>query len=258
MPAERTDLNEQRRLRPMNITAGIIHAAQGLAVLALANGFSLPVTGSFMDGPPGSPPPPSVVLFEFSFAWGVAGFLFLSAFAHWIVAIPGIYPWYLANLMHSRNYARWIEYSLSSSLMIVLIALLTGISDGAALGAIAGVNASMIFFGLLMEHYEEPGRPNWLPFTFGSIAGMIPWLVVGLYLWSPQLAAAPPTFVFVIYVSLFIFFNVFALNMVLQYRQVGRWRNYLFGERIYILLSLTAKSALAWQVFAGTLAVPSP
>jgi len=40
----------------------------------------------------------------------------------------------------------------------------------------------------------------------------------------------------------------------LQYKQVGRWRNYLTGERTYILLSLLAKSALAWQVFAGTLA----
>ncbi|MDH5294973.1 MAG: hypothetical protein OEW91_14955, partial [Acidimicrobiia bacterium] len=36
---------------------------------------------------------------------------------------------------------------------------------------------------------------------------------------------------------------------------IGRWRDYLFGERFYILLSLVAKSALAWQVFGGTLAV---
>jgi Heliorhodopsin len=46
----------------------------------------------------------------------------------------------------------------------------------------------------------------------------------------------------------------FALNQWLQYRAVGRWRDYLFAERLNILLSLTAKSALAWQVFAGTLA----
>ncbi len=49
------------------------------------------------------------------------------------------------------------------------------------------------------------------------------------------------------------FFNVFAVNMLLQYRRLGRWRDYLYGERVYMLLSLTAKSALAWQVFAGTL-----
>ena len=38
-----------------------------------------------------------------------------------------------------------------------------------------------------------------------------------------------------------------------QYRRVGRWRDYLYGERVYMLLSLVAKSLLAWQVFAGTL-----
>jgi len=66
-------------------------------------------------------------------------------------------------------------------------------------------------------------------------------------------AADPPNFVYGIFASLFVFFNVFAVNMVLQYRRVGRWRDYLYGERVYMLLSLTAKSLLAWQVFAGTL-----
>ena len=41
--------------------------------------------------------------------------------------------------------------------------------------------------------------------------------------------------------------------MVLQYKRVGPWRDYLFGEAVYVLLSLTAKSALAWQIFASTL-----
>ena len=55
-------------------------------------------------------------------------------------------------------------------------------------------------------------------------------------------------------VSLFAFFNVFALNQWLQYRARGRWADYLVGERGYIILSLVAKSLLAWQVFGGTLA----
>jgi hypothetical protein len=67
-------------------------------------------------------------------------------------------------------------------------------------------------------------------------------------------AAEPPAFVYVIFSTLFIFFNRFALNMVLQYRKVGKWADYLYGEKVYVLLSLTAKSLLAWQVFAGTLA----
>ena len=37
----------------------------------------------------------------------------------------------------------------------------------------------------------------------------------------------------------------------LQYRGIGRWSDHLYAERIYMLLSLFAKSLLAWQVFAG-------
>jgi hypothetical protein len=46
-------------------------------------------------------------------------------------------------------------------------------------------------------------------------------------------------------VSLFLFFNVFAVNQYLQYNQVWRWAGYLVGERTYITLSLVAKSLLA-------------
>ena len=137
--------------------------------------------------------------------------------------------------------------------MVVLIAMLTGISDVAALIAIFAANAAMIFFGAVQERYESPGGSLW-PFWLGCVIGIAPWLAIGVYLWSPGSSAEPPAFVYAIFASLFVFFNVFALNMWLQYRRVGRWRSYLFGEKAYMVLSLVAKSLLAWQVFAGTLA----
>ena len=66
-------------------------------------------------------------------------------------------------------------------------------------------------------------------------------------------SAPIPGFVIAIFVTLFVCFNVFAINMVLQYRKIGRWSDYLYGERAYMLFSLVAKSLLAWQVFFGTL-----
>jgi hypothetical protein len=244
-----------RRLRAYNVFMGTLHLLQAILILVLANDFALPVTGAFLDGPPGISEPTLTELFTVSVAWGVALFLLMSAAAHYIIASPGVFGWYRANLLLDRNYARWIEYSFSSSLMVVLIAMLTGISDIAALIAIAGVNAAMILFGWLMEKYETPGRPNWLSYTFGVIAGAVPWIAVAIYLFSPTTDASPPGFVWGIFISLFIFFNSFAINMILQYRRVGPWRDYLFGESTYILLSLVAKSALAWQVFAGTLTI---
>jgi hypothetical protein len=60
-----------------------------------------------------------------------------------------------------------------------------------------------------------------------------------------------PTFVYLIVSIYLILFMVFAVNMVLQYKGVGRWKDYLYGERTYIVLSLVAKTLLAWLVFSG-------
>ncbi len=241
------------RLRRTNLLLGLLHAVQGCAILILANGFATPVTGSFLEGPPGTSPGATRILFEVSFAGGVAAFLLVSAVAHWVIASPWYYPRYAAGLNAGRNHARWVEYSLSASVMIVLIAMLTGISDVAALAAIFSANAAMIFFGALQERYERPGG-SMLPFWLGCLIGLAPWLVIGVYLVSPGVAAEPPGFVYAIYLSLFVFFNSFAVNQWLQYRARGRWADYVFGERVYMGLSLVAKSLLAWQVFAGTLA----
>jgi hypothetical protein len=232
---------------------GTLHLVQGALILALANDFALPVTATFLEDAPGRAPAQLFELFEVRVAWGVAAFVFLSALAHYLVATVG-FSWYIANLERGRNYARWIEYSVSASIMIVLIAMLTGIGEVTALGAIFAVNTTMILFGLLMEHYEQPGQPTWLSYWFGVFAGAVPWILIAVYIWSPTSDGSPPAFVYAIFITLFIFFNTFAVNMVLQYRQTGPWRDYVFGESAYIFLSLTAKSALAWQVFGGTLA----
>jgi hypothetical protein len=241
-------------LRWWNIGVGLLHAVQAVAILTLANDFSLPVTATFMMDAPGVAPPELTELFSPKFAYGVAAFSLLSALGHFLISMPGVFEWYKAQLGQRRNYARWAEYSLSASLMMVLIAMLPGISDIAALGGIFGVNAAMILFGLLMEKYEVPGAPSWISFNFGSIMGIIPWLLIGIYMVSPSVDASPPAFVYGIFISLFVFFNIFAVNMYMQYRRIGPWRDYLFGEKSYIVLSLSAKSLLAWQVFSGTLA----
>jgi hypothetical protein len=254
--AVNTPLIASERLTPLrraNVALGVLHAAQGAAVLALGNGFALPVTGSFVEGPPGSGLGTTRILFDVSFAAGVATFLFVSAIAHFTIATPRVSRWYAANLAAGRNYARWIEYSISASVMIVLIAMLTGISDVAALGAIFAANAAMIFFGLIQERSERPGG-SLLPFWLGGVVGIVPWIVIGVYLLSPGTSAEPPGFVYAIYISLFAFFNSFAVNMWLQYRRIGKWADYLHGERVYMGLSLVSKSLLAWQVFIGTLA----
>jgi hypothetical protein len=244
------------RLRRWNIGVGLLHAVQGVVLLVLANDATIEVTSSWATGPPGSGTRSEPdTIFGLPFGPAVAAFLLLAALDHLLVASPRIVGWYERNLARGRNLARWWEYSLSASLMVVLIAMLTGITEVTALIGLFGANAAMILFGLLMETTNRQGEPvDWRPFRYGSIVGAVPWIAIAYQLARSEVESDVPGFVFGIFVSLFVLFFSFAVNMALQYRRVGPWRDYLFGERAYLVLSLVAKSLLAWQVFAGALA----
>ncbi len=246
------------KLRQFNLAMGFLHLIQGGLMLWLSNAFSVPVQTNFLSY--------NDVTGEFYFVTDVianlrlgpmiAMFLFVSAIAHFSLASPKGYPWYVKNLQKGINYARWYEYAISSSIMIVVIAMLTGIYELSSLLLIFALNATMNLFGLMMElHNQTTQKTNWTAYVFGCFAGIVPWIVIGIYFFGAVFLAGEdfPEFVIGIFVSLAIFFNIFAINMVLQYRKKGRWADYLFGEKVYVILSLTAKSALAWQVFAGTL-----
>jgi len=235
-----------------------LHFVQGILMLVLSSDFSLPVTSAYVQYDPAKGALVPVLQDVFSLRIGplVAGFLFLSAFAHALISfIPSINAWYNRNLAKGANYARWIEYAFSSSLMMIVISMLVGIYDGTSLLFIFFLNMMMILFGWMMElHNQTTQKTNWTSYIFGCIAGAIPWVGVALYLFnSGGDTGRAPTFVYWIFFSIFIFFNIFAVNMILQYKKVGKWSDYLYGERAYIILSLVAKSLLAWQVWAGTL-----
>lgn len=242
------------KLKTFNLVAGVFHLVQMFLVLLLSNDFSIPVTASYLAGPPGTLQGAPVVLFNIPVGFTVALFLGLSALAHFIVATGGFVK-YIKGLEKNQNIFRWVEYSISSSVMIILIAQVSGISDFVALLGIFGVNASMILFGWLQEKYTQPKDGDLLPFIFGCIAGIVPWLAIVILVIGPNAPSEVeiPGFVYGIIVSLFVFFNSFALVQYLQYRGKGKWSDYLKGERAYIVLSLVAKSLLAWQIFSGTL-----
>lgn len=247
---------KSRNLTNWNLAMFLLHLGQGIVMLFVSSNFSLPIIGNFLkfNFASQSLEPQAQTIIDLKIGPAVALFLFMSSLAHLLVATV-FRGWYLKNLGRHINMARWVEYSFSSSLMILIIAMLVGVYDIAALIAIIGVNASMILFGWMMElHNQTTTRVNWTSFVFGCIAGIIPWIAIAIYLFSAGEAGnRAPDFVYWIYFSIFIFFNCFAINQILQYRKAGRWSDYLYGEKVYLVLSLVAKSLLAWQVFAGTL-----
>jgi hypothetical protein len=247
-----------RSLRLYNAAMGLLHLLQGLLMLAISNSFALPITTTYLAYKAGNVPPifsETATVTSLRIGPLVAVFLLLSAVAHFTLASVG-FSWYVKNLKRKINYLRWYEYALSSSIMLVVIAMLVGVYDLGSLILLFTLNAMMNLFGLLMElHNQTTERTNWTAFIFGCIAGIVPWIVLAITFYSAiaQFADSIPSFVYWILGSIFVFFNVFAINMFLQYKKIGPWKDYLFGERVYVLLSLVAKTALAWQIFSGTL-----
>jgi len=281
-------LQEQRKLKNWNIIMGCLHLVQGLFMFFVSKTTTVPifiedakanVMARMLTWEP-------VKFFDINLGQTIAWFLLLSAIAHFITVLPKVFPWYIEKLGKKMNLIRWWEYALSSSLMVVVIAYLCGITDFNMLFLLFGINATMNLFGALMEKqnsalsanaktYEELSlkvsekgvkleatehstyKTDWTAFIYGCIAGIIPWIVMGYYFFtaigSVSGEVKVPDFVYWIFPTLFVFFNLFAINMFLQYKGVGKWKDYLWGEKMYILLSLLAKSVLAWIIWGGTL-----
>jgi hypothetical protein len=244
-------------LRWFNAVMGVLHLIQGVFMWVISNETTYPVFTNFLrfDTATRSLVPNPTQVYDLRFGPAVAVFLLLSAVAHFALATFG-YNWYVAKLKSGMNPARFYEYALSSSLMIVLIGMLVGVTDLGALILLFGINAMMNLFGIMMElHNQTTARTDWTAFIYGCIAGIVPWIVIiaSFYGALGSSDAKPPAFVYAIVPILFVFFNIFAINMFLQYKKVGPWKDYLFGERVYIILSLLAKTTLAWQIWAGTL-----
>lgn len=239
-------------LRRWNLGLAVLHLVQAVAVVVLASDFAITVTGSFPAGPPGTDVPPPEALFDVPIGPAIAAFLGLAAVDHLLTATVARTT-YERDLRRGINRFRWVEYAVSATLMVVLICLYSGITGVAALIAVIGANVGMIGFGWVQELMNPPGRRSttMLPFWLGTLVGLAPWVALSVNLVG---ADELPGFVVGIFVSLFAFFMSFGLNQWLQYREVGPWRDYAYGEKAYLVLSLGAKSALAWQIFAGSLA----
>lgn len=247
-------------LRRFNLIMGFLHLVQGIFMILVSNDTTYPIFTNYLnfDLATRSLKPGAELFYELPFGTAVAFFLLISAVAHFYLSTIG-YESYVQNLKKGMNPVRFYEYALSSSLMIVLIGMLIGLWDLGAIILLFTLNATMNLFGIMMElHNQHTQKTDWTAFIYGCIAGFIPWVVIMLYFVgavnSGDGTAKPPPFVYAIVPTLFVFFNIFAINMVLQYKKIGPWKDYLFGERAYIVLSLSAKTVLCWLIWTGTLA----
>jgi hypothetical protein len=253
-----------RQIRLLNLAAALLLALQGILVLVLSDPQKgvLPISTNFLTRDEVASnvsghavlSPASHHLFDLNIVYMVAAFFFISALGNLIAATL----WrkgYEADLNRGINRLRWVVYTFSASIMVVTIALLVGVFDFASLVMIFALTSIMSLLGLGMElRNQGSNKVDWANYTIGVLAGLVPWLILLIYIWNAHVyGSGVPGYVYWIYGSLLILFASFAINMYFQYKKLGHWSTYLYGERVYIILSFVAITVLAWQVFAGTL-----
>ena len=253
-------------LRKLNIGAGILHLIQGVIMLGLGLTFTwhreiytfyIKFKILSLNPPNFQVLPDPQVAFNLGYLGVIlSSFLLISAAAHFTIAFLRMKN-YEENLKRGMNPYRWYEYALSSSIMLTFLATFVGVWDLWSLVMIFVLNAMMIMFGYLMEKINQyTKKTDWSPYLLGCISGFTPWLVTAAYFIAAlgSTDTKPPTFVYLTLIIYFIMFNTFSINMILQYKGIGKWKDYLYGERVYIILSLVAKTMLAWLVFVGIFA----
>ncbi len=246
-----------KQLQTLNLSAGVTHLVQAIALLFILNAETkIPVITRFFTQTADGIQPVSETLFEFPIALIAPIFLLLSAVAHLFISSPFYIRRYEQNIEKGINPPRWWEYAISSSLMLVVLLMLGGLIELSSIVFIFTLNFIMNMMGLMMEmHNQLTQKTSWFSFNIGVLAGIVPWIMGGIYfvVSTNNIADAIPVYAQFGFLLTFIFFNTFAVNMFLQYKKIGKWKVYAFGERAYIVLSLTSKSILGWVIVLGTM-----
>jgi hypothetical protein len=247
-----------QNLQNLNFRVGLVHLAQAIVLFYIANyALKIPIITRFFDaGPDGSITATPAQLVDIPIAIIGPIFLLIAAVFHLFIASPAYIQKYESNIKKGINPLRWVEYSISSSLMLVVLLMMGGLIELPSVVFVFTLNWIMNMMGLEMERYNQiSDKTSWFPFNIGVVAGIVPWIIGGLYFWAStnNIADSIPWYAQLGFVITFLFFNSFAVNMWLQYKKIGPWKNYVYGEKGYIWLSLIAKSALAWVIVLGTL-----
>lgn len=189
-------------------------------------------------------------------AW-LLTFFALTVFAHILYATDffGTGLYYEMVAIRGWNPARWVEYGISATCMVVILCILTGVRDITSIIPIALVTATLQGSGLIVEHQlirPVPDRPTIVYTT------VFAWLLLAA-IWIPlffstntvihdarQFNPNVPTWIPLLTIVQFINFSYFGYIQLRQVQKTfaGVAPSFLQVEKQYILASLIAKLAL--------------
>lgn len=203
---------------------------------------------------------------------GLVFAFFMLSFAFQIAPTLTSYTWnaYRTYVESGMQPLRWVEYSISSSVMVIILLILDGNNDLWLFIACAAANWAVMLFGLVQEqlsYLRVAAFPENLKIS-GALAhasahfiGWVPlifvWtIIIAQFLWALDAAGdrVPQAVKAIIWIQM-VFFISFGVNHYFGtfahlYKWNQRW-SYLHSEITYTILSFVAKSVLCWLLLFG-------
>lgn len=274
-------VSPQEKLRRCNLGAGLLHLTSFIAALILVIIYSSSslttelrtdyrvydanVTNS-TSGPFSTQ---CTSLGSYSISWVIICFPIITSLFHLVIALaPDVRAQYnVWTLREGRNPLRWLEYSITASLMVWVICQLSGVTNVFLLVVLVLGNVAMQYQGYIME-VANMGRTRaqgfiWSPVTIGFILFAQQWLPIFVYFFAAITSPRPPTaeqvpwFVYTIVFGLFFQFLLFGMVMTLHYYGWPRiLRSNYNNEVAYIILSFVSKFFLDWNLIIGIITNP--
>lgn len=217
---------------------------------------------------------------SFNPIWMIPLFTGLAALDHLLCCLSAqFYPEQVKYWIFvvGSNPMRWLEYSISASIMAVAISILSGVKDVHLWFLIFMMHAVGMFLGFVIEIIpkEDPNKtvdnPNTdteneadsreppisfltiRKFLFGiaSVSIFTPWLVICCYFFHAVTTSADnvPNFVYGAFLGTLLLFITFGVNSFCH--NIMGYYDFPYAEVVYVILSFTSKTFLAADVFGG-------
>jgi hypothetical protein len=253
---------KERVLYWLNVSEGLLHLASAIAALVVAivyapQSYLSELRTDFIayDANSTAFGVDSRSLGYYALIWvDIPAFPLITAAFHLSIAFwPAVWEYYIDQVKNKgSNPLRWIEYSITASLMTWVILQLSGVTNIFIL-VVVGVlmNIALQAMGYIQEKVKQL---TYMPTVIGWLLFVGQWTIIMGYFFAavtserPPGAATVPWFVYVIIIGLFFMFSAFGF---VQLAGVAEYLSPYQQEIALSILSLTAKLFLTWNLLIG-------
>lgn len=263
----------ERRLQVFNVVMGCVHLFSGVYILANqdkvpANFRKIQTYTTRISVGEGAE--------DYGYTFAPAGtanlpvligaFFLITAFFHFLYAY-GRQTFYRRFIQQGANPLRWLEYSVTATIMAVILALAATVQTTQQLVLIAAATVAIMLLGWVSEKGVATGSRG-----IALVAAVVAWILqlavfgviayafistirqVNKKLEGEQREERIPPFVYVILIAELILFSLFGVVSAVMLYRSGRGRIDFFNYEVaYHSLSIISKLTLGWVFYVGTL-----